>query len=371
MTLARLASSFPAGSAAIVCEHPKNFAGIHNAERPAGIPVWTVPALHRILPGQTPSYLRKWAREHIGVVARLVLKKAITKWNPTHIIGVYPSATLMRLTIQAAQECGSRFIPYFFDAPSAEIATLISGSTVVLALTEGVRGTLEENACRNVILVPHVVPAPPESSSQTTNRTRLAQLLGSELNHRHIIAHTGSVENLQRDGLLDLISALKGGRKMKSPLLVLSTPSPQEAEHCIGSNLIDDSVRVVNLSPADLVTLQQGSDVLFATVPLRGPDVAFGKTCFPTKILDYLYSGVPIVVRGPADSVVCRHAGKNGYAAVVTESGETALRDALSTLSENSELQNLLVSNARSAAAQFESKVIVDTFHQALNATVD
>ena len=368
VTLANLVSALDDGSAAVVAEHPGNFLGTHNADIPAGVKTWRVPVPGWFLPARGTSKLRSWMRQHIGWLAVPAIRRAIRHWQPTHVVPVYPSSAMMVNAYRAVQGTGCAVVPYFFDAPTAAITSILGKNAPVMALTEGVASVLREMGVSGPHCVSHVGhrPAPSGSAHRMASRARISELLGEDLEDRFVVAHTGAVEGLQRDGLLDLIEALpkKAG---KSPLVVLSTPSPMEAGTCLEGHM-NRNVRILNLEPSDVRRLQAGADALYATLPLRDIRVDIGRTCFPTKITDYLTSGTPIIVRGTAGSVLCRHATRQAYAMVVTSQGGEALAQALTALEDDGALRTRLITHAWKAAEEFCAASVVPGFLSALNA---
>jgi len=366
MTLARLVDALQDYEVAVVSEHPKNFEGIHNAQIPAGIVTWKVRALHSWIHQFSPSPFRKWARRRLAGSATQVIRRAIKDWRPSHVVAVYPSATMLESAWRAVAGTGCLLVPYFFDDPEGKLPHVLNDSAAVLALTRGVQASILEKTGQRSIHVPHIAPEAPAQACRKSSRIHLTKLLNTALDGRHVIAHTGSVEGLQIDGLRDMIEAMRQwpGRE---PLLVISTPSPAEAKYALAGAADMEQVRVLNLSPSELVHLQVGADLLLAILPLEGDLESFGRTCFPTKIMDYLNCGTPMVVRGPAGSVLCQHASSGGYAAVVTEKGPTPLLEAAASILGSKERQALLLQHARKASLEFSAPSIVPRFLDALN----
>lgn len=365
MTLARLVEQFPPDQTAVVCEHPRNFAGVHNAlvppcafqEQVRASPWWGSFLL--------PAGVRRRARKRLQSKALVQVRRAVARFHPTHVVAVYPTQAMLEAARMAAMEHGLPCLPYFFDNPKPEETAAWTHESCLLALTEGVQMELQAQVQGEVRLVPHVAPPLPNLPVKEVARQTISQKLGIDLMRGPVIAHTGAVEALQLDGLKDLMASVQTWPGVK-PQVILSSPSPEEAKYALREVEAQAYLCVLNLAPMEVAMLQRAADVLFATVPLIGSAVAFGKTCFPTKILDYLAVGTPIVVRGPEDSTLCRHARERGYAWTVTESGPRALQAALYGVLHHPEQQDCCLQQAKVALEAFSGAAVAGQLLSAL-----
>ena len=66
------------------------------------------------------------------------------------------------------------------------------------------------------------------------------------------------------------------------------------------------------------------------------------ETSIPSKIAEYLASGVPILAHAPSYSTVARYCRKYGCGLVVVEPNEDALREALMRLINDAALRHTL-----------------------------
>jgi len=79
------------------------------------------------------------------------------------------------------------------------------------------------------------------------------------------------------------------------------------------------------------------------------------KTIFPTKTIEYLISGRPILAHLPADCFLAEFLRSHDCALIVDEPSLEALKRALAILRQDEALRSKLVCNAMQAAKQFEA----------------
>ena len=359
MTLARLVEQFPAHATAVVCEHPSNFVGVHNARVPANALLSHVRAYPAWWGFLMPASLRRQARKRLRDKAVLQIMAAVRQFAPTHLVAVYPTPVMLEATRAVSVQQGLPCLPYFFDNPKPEEAKVWAEVATLAALTEGVQTELQRHVTGEVKLVPHVASPLSGLPSKAEARNVIGKKLGGGFDDGPWIAHTGAVELLQLDGLTDLVRSVQNWPGT-APQVILSSPSPEEAKYALRELGAPAFLHVLNLSPHEVTLLQRAADVLFATVPLSGPALAFGKTCFPTKILDYLAVGTPIVVRGPVDSTLCRQAHEGGYAMLACEAGAQPLQDVLVGVLKDPGLQERLVRKSEATLATYGGDLVAE-----------
>jgi glycosyltransferase involved in cell wall biosynthesis len=84
------------------------------------------------------------------------------------------------------------------------------------------------------------------------------------------------------------------------------------------------------------------------------------RTVYPTKAVEYLVSGTPILLHAPADSYTAQEARELGWALVVDRPDTPALQDAIRRLAEDGALRESLVSAARKAAEGRDARGIAE-----------
>ena len=90
------------------------------------------------------------------------------------------------------------------------------------------------------------------------------------------------------------------------------------------------------------------------------------ETIFPTKTIEYLISGRPILAHSPPGVFLTRFLKQHDCALVVEESSETALVDAIRRLQADAELRVRLVKNALRTARMFQASVVAKHLREVL-----
>jgi glycosyltransferase involved in cell wall biosynthesis len=128
--------------------------------------------------------------------------------------------------------------------------------------------------------------------------------------------------------------------------------SPVDAEGLARLGISGSRVRVAFASRSEVASAQADSDILVLPMAFRSTNPTEIRTVFPTKLLDYLVSGRPILVHAPADSWVARAARRDGWGEVVDVPDPAAVATAVDTLLAAPEKARALVIAARQEAAR-------------------
>jgi glycosyltransferase involved in cell wall biosynthesis len=97
------------------------------------------------------------------------------------------------------------------------------------------------------------------------------------------------------------------------------------------------------LSKEELLDTQRKSSILFLPQSFESSTPLMIKNNMPTKTMEYLCSGRPILVHSPADSYLSHLATQHGFAEVVDAPDQEKLKNALLKLIRNSAHQKILV----------------------------
>ncbi|WP_447603649.1 hypothetical protein [Nitrospira sp. Nam80] len=121
----------------------------------------------------------------------------------------------------------------------------------------------------------------------------------------------------------------------------------------------DDIVR--RLGEADIVLLAHGF-----TGPLSQEEY---RTIFPTRTIEYLICGRPILLHAPADCYLTRFMEQYRCALIVNEPRVESVRAGIRRLSEDADLRITLVRQALKAAALFRAPVVAGMLRSILSQT--
>lgn len=166
------------------------------------------------------------------------------------------------------------------------------------------------------------------------------------------IVYTGAIYDAQLDALQNLVSALNDARAKGSEAreitLYLYTSQPEPLLQRM--KLAGPRVHRAFVRMEEMARVLAEADVLFLPFSFEERMRHVIETSFPTKLAEYLASGVPILVHGPPNSTVARYCRENECALVVDESSPQALLAAVERLLADGELRKSLSERARATA---------------------
>lgn len=152
--------------------------------------------------------------------------------------------------------------------------------------------------------------------------------------------------------MAEVVRAL--GDEAQLSIFTGSTVAEVEAIGFRGSN-----VSIGTVSRDELMTRIRESDILLLP---HGFASSWSKeeiqTIFPTKVIEYLISGRPILAHLPADCFLAEFLRRHDCALIVDEPDVTALKHSLDALRNDQALRDKLVRNALDAARQFEAPTV-------------
>ncbi len=175
----------------------------------------------------------------------------------------------------------------------------------------------------------------------------------------HVILFTGGVYNMNRDALVLMVEVveklerLPDGRGVK---LVVCAPNDARALTKIGVAGARVETRFVDSRTA--MRLQKEADILYLPLAFDTPWKDEVRTVYPTKAVEYLVSGTPILLHAPDDSYTVHEARETGWALVVDRRDPATLRQAIVRLLTDRALREALTAAARSAAENRDAERI-------------
>ena len=152
------------------------------------------------------------------------------------------------------------------------------------------------------------------------------------------------MESLQRESLERIARVIEAHPELNARL-VLCTPTP--AAHLRTGGFDLPCVEIVKLGNDEVRALQRAASLLVAVLPFHGEIEAYQMTAFPTKVVEYMTTGVPILAHAPADSYFGKHVLRHGYAQLADSTDSAALYQALANLLGNETLKTELATKAR------------------------
>lgn len=179
------------------------------------------------------------------------------------------------------------------------------------------------------------------------------------------IGYLGSINIDRVQSLQSLCKVIKGNHSYK---LTYFTSTPKEYIQQQDLSIENSSIEFL---PDDMQLMKELSlcDILFLPLTIaedRGERITQATTGFPTKVIEYLLSHVPILVHSDKNSFGSKFIEDHqcGY---VVYGGPDELIHALNTLKNDHELRRLLVENAVSTLVYFDGQIIANSFRNLLS----
>jgi glycosyltransferase involved in cell wall biosynthesis len=120
------------------------------------------------------------------------------------------------------------------------------------------------------------------------------------------------------------------------------------------------------LDRESLIVAQRQADILYLPQAFQSPVPQMIRNNMPTKVMEYLVSGRPILVHSPADSYLSWLARKEGFAYVVDQPSHHELATSIDRLLDDHDLQRRLVQRAQEFARSRASERWSAILQQAL-----
>jgi glycosyltransferase involved in cell wall biosynthesis len=173
---------------------------------------------------------------------------------------------------------------------------------------------------------------------------------------------SGNIYEVCRDATERFCAALSRVADTELTLLTATPRSYLATLACCARTSIAQLLRrkvVENLRKADILVLPHGFTGAYSAVEYQ--------TIFPTRTIEYLISGRPILAHAPPDCYLTRFLKENDCALIVDNPNIEQLIDAIQTLRENESLRSKLVRNALIAAERFHAPRVAGALRERLS----
>jgi len=110
------------------------------------------------------------------------------------------------------------------------------------------------------------------------------------------------------------------------------------------------------------------ADFLYLPYDFSKESIKFIKYSMPTKAPEYMMSGTPVIILGPAETALVKDAQRGNWAKVITENSVDALAAAIKTLLEDENLRKKIAGNAvRIAEINYNAVKIRNEFENTIS----
>lgn len=256
-------------------------------------------------------------------LVRQALRAAVLRERPSAIYAHYPDAVFVTAAALTAEEFGIPLTIYFDilwggnDEPGLADEYEHRVCTIArhrFAITEMYCEYLSAKHGLPFQLMPHVITSPPPSPPVAAHERARKIHLGGNV-----------YPNMNLDAVQTLHRVLAA--EASPPELEILGFTPREDLTRWG---IDGSFVKTGTVPRDqLLDIQRKSAVLYLPEAFESPVPDMIRNNFPTKALEYMLTGTPILVHAPADCYLSRSAREHGWGVLVDQPGTAPLRAGL------------------------------------------
>ena len=334
MLLHQLFKYFPKNSCHVVCGpglRPKSNLSLEfNTNR------FTIEPFDRII-----SFAYQRSKNAFLFLSAKYLESVIRQIKPNIIYGHYPDGVFLTAAYFAAKRNKIPLVVNFdilwegnrdgelSDKYENEI---ISYAERCFAITESLCSYMQNKHGKQFELMPHTIDVdiPNHKTFKRENR-------------QHIVHLGGAIyPDMNLDSVKRFLSAMKKMDYAPSVELVGATPSS-----FLKKWQIDDQIQHQSSVPRDeLIRIQQNRSILFLPEAFHSTMPKMVQHNFPTKALEYMISGTPILVHAPNDSYLSYCAKKYDWALVVDREDENEIVNAVTRLLNDDALCDNLTKNA-------------------------
>lgn len=297
----------------------------------------------------TPRAVRYFPKLYQFIIERH-LQREISKGEIRKVYAHFPNALFLVAAYKVAKRNKLPLVVYFdilWDAMSsgAELelskmyeAKIFDYAEKVFAITEFACEYLNKKHGKQVTLIPHTVDT--RLIRQTKKFTKL------EKPKIHFAG--GIYEKMNTDSVLRMVEVVE--KLNRSIELEFCSPDLPAA-------LIKKGYNNVYVNKDKLIELQKASSILYLPQAFYSEKPVMIKNNFPTKVMEYVCSGVPILLHSPKDSYLTYIAKKNGFAFVVDKDDPVVLEEAIIKLLDDHLLRESLINKAYEFAKSRDSKI--------------
>jgi glycosyltransferase involved in cell wall biosynthesis len=109
------------------------------------------------------------------------------------------------------------------------------------------------------------------------------------------------------------------------------------------------------------------ADVLVIPIDFDEKSQRYIKYSMPTKVTEFMITGVPILIYAPEDTAMVQYAKVNDWALIVSKKDKNELKRAIIDLYLNEELRKSIGERGRSIALlKHDSKIVCENFRKTI-----
>lgn len=294
-----------------------------------------------------------------GIKVRYAVRKVtrlIDEVRPEVVIGVYPTIMSLEVAVRACENTSLPFVPWLHDTVVEGLSSTIfknraqevqdrvfKSAHILMTMSRGLNDLISSKYGVRADVLPHIYPE---------------RVLDEPVYERNSNAFWGGSIYEINDKAFERVRRVLESSAIKFDVSRLA--------HQSGPSHPSFKVRSYPTRPLYIDAVQRSGVVLLA---LNWPDECDVhkdelRTIFPTKIIEYLATGSPIVAHCPEHYFLAQFIRQNNCGIVVSSRDESALSVAISSALEHGPDIMKIQRNALIAAHQFERKRVQEKLDQ-------
>ncbi|MDZ7846848.1 MAG: glycosyltransferase [Owenweeksia sp.] len=290
------------------------------------------------------------------------LIKLIIANQVTHVLGVYPDFIFLRLAYHASLKTDVKLIPYLHDTIAEGLShTKYRKSAKVLqeklfrycpdifVMSEGMHRLYLQKYNKQTQVLTHSFPED-ISDLQKVNYDRISEA----------VFWGGAIYGINKNAVFRIIEAAKNkGMRVN----IAASISEARAKRL---GLIQDHVNWDSYSREDYLKLLREQKILILALDWPEESAVHRdelSTIFPTKTIEYLAAGRPIIVHCPNNYFLAKYLQENNCAYVVSCRKTEEIEKTIDYIQDNTDERDLKIKNAMALVKKFSIEKVVQDFY--------
>ncbi len=158
-----------------------------------------------------------------------------------------------------------------------------------------------------------------------------------------VICFTGAIYNAQKQAIYNLVKAIN---YIKSYNIKLQLITFADKEVLQRQGIQGEFIEVLRATRSEVIGYQRKADILFLPMSFLGDKDIVTTASIPSKLLEYIVSGTPILVHAPLYTFLGKYTKEKEFGYLVSENSFVKLAEAIEEMILNPDLQKKLVKRA-------------------------
>jgi glycosyltransferase involved in cell wall biosynthesis len=291
--------------------------------------------------------------------------KIIKTEKITHVIGVYPDLDFLEISRSASEVCGVKFYPYLHDTLAEGLShkrykniakvvqqNIFKTSHKIFVMSDGMKDLYKDKYDVETTPVLHSFSENVEEKDLNNDTVEKSIFWG------------GAIYAINKETVKRVHSACKN---LDYTLTLSAANTPEKLANLGFEN---KNIKILPfLTREDYITTIGNQRALLLSIDWPDESAVHKDelgTIFPTKTIEYLISGRPILVHCPEEYFLARFFKKYQCGIVLTERDPQKIKEHIESVLDDEEKLKVMVANAYKASKQFHISSVKSIFEDEL-----